>query len=100
MRAVDARDFAEELAVCLVDDHHAILPADEHTVLRRVGNDIVPASIAADGIGVRDSIRVGGLGRELVNDGNRNRECQTTHDGALRWRSAFDKCGREKLSAR
>ena len=43
VRAVDARHFAEQLAVILVDDHHAILPADEQAMIRRIGNDVVPA---------------------------------------------------------
>ena len=48
MRAVDPGDLAEERAVVLVDHHHAILPADEQPMIRRIGHDVVPAAVAAD----------------------------------------------------
>src|SRR6185437_4781923 len=54
--AVDARDFTEQLSGALVDDHDAILPADEDAMVRRIGDEIVPASGAANGVGVGDLI--------------------------------------------
>ena len=47
VRALDAGDLAEQRAVVFVDHHHAILPADEQPVIRRIGHDVVPAAVAA-----------------------------------------------------
>ena len=41
VRALDAGDFAEQRPAVFVDHHHAILPADEQTVIRRIGHDVV-----------------------------------------------------------
>ena len=43
VRALHTGDFAEQRPVVLVDDHHAVLPADEQAMVRRVGDDVVPA---------------------------------------------------------
>ena len=56
VRAVDAGHLAEQLAVVLIDNHHTILASDEHTVVRRIGNDVVPAALSAEDVGVRDAI--------------------------------------------
>src|SRR3954454_2901414 len=49
VRALNTGDFAEEGAGLLVHDHDAILAADEQAVGYRVGHDVVPAAISADG---------------------------------------------------
>jgi hypothetical protein len=56
MRTPNSRDLAEQLAAVLVNHHHACLPADEHTVIRRVGHDVVPASVAAQDERARDLV--------------------------------------------
>ena len=61
VRALDAGDFAEQFAGVLIDHHHAILPGDEDTVIRRIGHDVVPAAVPAKRVGVRDAVRGGGL---------------------------------------
>ena len=49
-------DFAEELAVILIDDHDAVLAGDEDAVVGRVGDDVIPGTVAADGVGVGDVV--------------------------------------------
>ena len=56
MRAVDASHLAEQLAVVGVDDHEAILPADVKAVARRVRNHVVPGTVTAERVPVRDLI--------------------------------------------
>ena len=57
VRAVDVLHLAEQLSVAGVDDHHAILPSDEHAMVRRIRDDVVPAALAAENPGVRNAIR-------------------------------------------
>ena len=45
--ALDAGDFAEQLSVVFVDHHHASLPANKQTVIRRIGDDVVPTAVPA-----------------------------------------------------
>ena len=59
MRAVNAGQFAQQASFPFIDDHNAILPCDEEPVIRRIGNNIVPASIATQRVGMSDPI--GGL---------------------------------------
>jgi len=47
MRALDSGDLAQQRSLVFIDDHDAILSADEQAVIRRIGNDIVPAAIPA-----------------------------------------------------
>ena len=79
VRAVDAGDFAEQLAVVLVDDHHAILPADEQTVIRRIGHDVVPAAVAAERVGLGDVIRRRRLCQHGCHKCHRQDECGAAH---------------------
>jgi hypothetical protein len=48
VRAFDARDFAEKHPTVLIHDHHAVLAADEQSLVRRIGNDVIPAAIPAE----------------------------------------------------
>jgi len=59
VRAVDAANLSEQLSRVFVDDHHAVLAADEQPVIRGVGHHVVPAAIASDVVGVRNFIRLG-----------------------------------------
>src|SRR5207249_6430467 len=68
---LNPRDFAQQLAVSLVHDHETILARDEDPVMRRIGRDVVPASVATQDIGVRDVIRLGIL---------HHRECKEQGD--------------------
>src|SRR6266487_6021394 len=56
VRSVNVGDLAQELPVLRIDHYHAILARDEHAVVRWVGNDIVPAAIAAEDKRVRDLV--------------------------------------------
>src|SRR5262249_3705338 len=79
VRAVDVRHGTEQLTGRGIDDHDAVLPTDEHTVVRRIGDDVVPAAVAADGIGVGDRVTAGFLGREASSERNREQQ-RATHD--------------------
>src|SRR5207253_9613091 len=59
MRAVDARDLAEQLPSALVDDHHTILACDEQAVVRGIRDDVVPASLATKLVRVAHRILCG-----------------------------------------
>ena len=59
VRALNAGDFAEQRPVVFVDHHHAILPADEQPVVRRIGDDVVPAAVAAERVRVCDAVERG-----------------------------------------
>jgi len=59
VRAVDAGDFAEEFPAVFIDDHPAILPSDKQTVIGRVGDDVVPAPVTAQHVGVGHAVRRG-----------------------------------------
>ena len=56
VRALDAGDFAEQRPAVFIDDHHAILPGDEQTVIGRIGHDVVPAPIPAQRVGVGHAV--------------------------------------------
>src|SRR2546423_1300146 len=59
MRAVDARDLAEQLPIALVDDDHTILACDEQAVVRGIRDDVVPASLATELVRVAHGILCG-----------------------------------------
>ena len=80
VRAVDAGDFAEQLAGVLVHDHDARLTRDEQPVVRRIRHDVVPAAVAAERISMSDAID-----RRLREDGRREKgtdehEEERTHE--------------------
>jgi hypothetical protein len=47
VRPLDAGDFAEQRPAVFVDNHNAILPCDEQTVLNLIEHDIVPPAAPA-----------------------------------------------------
>ena len=47
VRAVNSLHFAQELSGRFVNHHHAILPPDEEAMVRRVGDDVIPAAVSA-----------------------------------------------------
>ena len=61
VRALNAGDFAEQLAVVFIDDHHAILPRDKQTVIRWIGHDVIPAPVPAQRVAVGHAVRRGCL---------------------------------------
>ncbi len=80
---VNIMDLAEQLPVVLVHDHDAILPRDEHTVPRRIGDDVVPAAVASQDECVRDLVRRGCLSREARRRAQHEDKCDPTHKGLL-----------------
>jgi|HubBroStandDraft_6_1064221.scaffolds.fasta_scaffold150293_2 hypothetical protein len=60
-RSLDPGHFAQQGSLVLVDDHDAVLTRDEHPVIGRIGNDIIPASVTAKGVSMSDVIRSWGL---------------------------------------
>lgn len=56
MRAVDTRDLSEQRSLVLVDHHQAILARDEDPMVGRIGYNVIPASFAAEHVGVGDPI--------------------------------------------
>src|SRR5215472_14462010 len=59
---LDTSYFTNEFAVVGIDDHHAIFSTDKQAMVRRIGNYVVPASVATDIIFVCDAIGPGRLG--------------------------------------
>ena len=55
--ALNTSDLAEQHPLVFVDDHHAILPADEQPVIRGIGDDVVPAAVPAERIRMGDPVR-------------------------------------------
>jgi hypothetical protein len=47
VRALDPDDLAQQFSVVDIDNHDPVLPGDEHAVMRRVGNNVVPTPLAA-----------------------------------------------------
>jgi hypothetical protein len=65
MRAPNPGDLAQHSSAVFVDHHHAILPADEQAMVRRIRNDVIPAAVTPKHVCVADMIRRGGcLGEE------------------------------------
>src|ERR1022692_1633974 len=57
VRALNAGDFTEQRPAVFVDDHHAILAGDKQAVIWWIGDDVVPAAIPAQSVGLRDAVR-------------------------------------------
>src|SRR5215467_11254229 len=79
MRTVNASDLADELSIRLVDDHDAILTADENAMVARIGNDVVPAPCAADRIRVRDAIGATRLRGDVLRESNGEYDGRSAH---------------------
>src|SRR5665213_3904930 len=79
MRALNACDFAEKRAGVFVDYHHAIQASDKEAVIRRVGHDIVPATVSAKCVGVRHP--VGGSGLRQSQNGGEQGQDAVAHGG-------------------
>jgi len=64
VRALDAGDFAEQSPAVLIDDHHAVLPRDKKTMIRRIRDYVIPTSVTAQSVGVGHVVRREGLCEE------------------------------------
>src|SRR5207237_1222583 len=85
MRAVDARDLAEQLPSALVDDHHTILARDEQAVVRGIRDDVVPASLATKLVGVAHRILCGCR----LGETDRDDDERATHESSC-WMDELD----------
>src|SRR5256712_11572635 len=61
VRSLNRRDFAEVLAISSIDDHEPVLAGNEHAMVGRIGRDVVPPPVPAQGVRVRDAVLAGGL---------------------------------------
>ena len=61
VRPLNRRDFAEDLAISFIDDHEPVLAGNEHAMVGRIGRDVVPPPVPAQGVRVRDAVLAGGL---------------------------------------
>lgn len=54
MRAFDAGDFAEQLPIRGIHDHHAVLWSDEPAIVSCVGYDVIPTAVSTQRVSMRD----------------------------------------------
>src|SRR5207237_6227559 len=80
MRAVDARDLAEQLPSALVNDHHTILACDEQAVVRGMRDDVVRASLATKLVRVAHRILCGCR----LGETDRDDDERATHESSYR----------------
>jgi hypothetical protein len=98
VRAVYPAHFAEQRARVLVDDHDAILPADEHAMPRRLGDEVVPAPRSSHGVGVRDLVGTAALCGQATHHQRDEQTCDPAHSRFPRERSRTERY-RRKLSS-
>lgn len=79
--AINGRDFTEELAILLVDDHEAVLAGNEDPVVGGIGDNVIPGAIAADSEGARDVVG-GRLGEKHAYGGQGDEEDAARGHGA------------------
>ena len=61
VRALNGLYLAQELAIVFVNHHEPVLARNKDAMIGGIGSDIVPAPIAAQCVGMRDSILISGL---------------------------------------